>query len=107
MSALPPEASKYVPVVEWLNWATQNPVGRRHKFGNLVRLGCERMNVPQPPLEIEQKLLLVAARFAMNGPAVVDDGPEPRPKLAEPLEPLHVDLEMRGPLITPPPKMLN
>lgn len=107
MTTLPPGAEKYIPVVEWLNWATQNPIGRKFTMGNIVRLGCERMEVPGPPLEIEQKLLLVAARFAMNGPAFKNDGPEPSPKPKAPLEPQRVKLEVKGPLITPPPKLLN
>lgn len=103
------EEMRYGDALRWANWAVQNgqAVGT---MGAITRRAIGRMDLPEPPLQIYNGLLLSITRMVMNGPTFVDHGPEPRPERPKPQEPMRVNVTskpVKKALVTPPPRLLN
>ncbi len=104
------EEMRYADVLRWVNWAVQNGQAGG-TMGQIVNRALSRMGLPQPLEEMHGQLLLATTRMVMNGPKIVDKGPEPTPykKRAAP-EPVKVEIavtDVRPVLVTPAPKLLN
>ena len=96
----------YADALRWANWAVQNGQAGG-TMGGITRRAIGRMRLPEPRLEMYNKLLVSITRMVMNGPLSVDKGPEPKPYKKNAGEPERVEVTARPALVTPPPKLLN
>ena len=100
----------YADVLRWTNWAIQNGQAGG-SMGDTTNRAIQRMRLPEPGQDMYFRLLKSVTRLVVNGPMVVDKGPEPKPYKKRPDAPERVELlevkDIRPTLVTPPPKRLN
>lgn len=112
-----PAAEEYGRALQWANWALQHSPHSAGTMGEWARVSCEKVGLPPPTLEVEQRLTIAITRMCMNGPMqVVPAHPEPGPRLQAPKQPkeIRVKATVRDipkkklrVLVTPPPRLLG
>lgn len=104
------EDMMYADALRWANWAIHNGEAGG-TMGDITSRAIARMGLPEPRLEMYNRLLLAITRMVMNGtPLECQGDPEPKPyrKRLDRCEKVDLMVKTVKPiLVTPPPKLLN